>query len=117
MSKTKWIAISLLCIAIVLLLIFRCTRTIGTVLGPEREYIVIGEDHYIVSSDYHNSDRGLFLGLADDGHGSPSKVYQIQNVSQKEYLYVMDGWEGQCYVHIPPEDLDSRIPCPCPLHS
>lgn len=117
MAKKKcFVVMALLCCICLILLIFLYLHPIGVVLGPEREYVVIEEDHYAISSDYHYSDRGLFLGLASDGHGFPSQVYQIKNVSPKEYIYVMDGWEGQCYVHIPAEDLNIHIPCPCPFH-
>ncbi len=92
-----------LCLAaIYYLLIFLHLPIIGTVHGPENDYITIGDSTYHrVAADFTFSDRGFYIGSVS---GTPMRIFRVKGDWQGEYIYALWGFEGQFYVRRLPRE-------------
>ena len=66
---------------------------IGTVTGPEWQFLSIGEEHYEMDDQapVHGTEKDRFLGIATSG-STRFRIYSIQGTD--EYLYCRWDWEG-----------------------
>ena len=71
-------------------------REIGTVTGPEWQFLTVGEERYERDDQapVHGTDKDRFLGIATSG-STRFRIYSIQG--SDEYLYCCWDWEGWIY--------------------
>ena len=78
-------------------------KEIGTISGPEYDYIIIDGDTYIsersasVDIPYDRSDKGRHLGVIKSGD-HVFHIYEIKGDSERNYLYWTWEWEGEMYI-------------------
>lgn len=83
---------------------FIYTRTlgapvVGTITGPEWEYLTIGENRYEITHEpfVGGIDKGSFIGIATNGE-TKFRIYSI--TGSDEYVYCQWEWEGEIYKRI-----------------
>ena len=109
--RKKRILIAIIILAVALSSIIAWShRTIGTVSGPENDFITIDDVVYVKDA----SDKYQNFSIASKGHrlGTiPSRyvklrIFSVKNDPDREYLYVSSGFEGDYYVR---EDLVDEV--------
>ena len=76
-------------------------KVIGTISGPEYDYIKIDGITYEV--DYNtglsNADKGKFLGVIRSGDNT-FRIYSVKGDDKNQYIYRLWGYEGAFYRRI-----------------
>lgn len=72
---------------------------VGTITGPEWEYMTVGGKTYVIAHDapVNGTDKGPFIGIATND-AAKFRVYSIKG--SDEYLYCRWEWEGEIYKRI-----------------
>ena len=81
-------------------------REMGTVTGPEWQFLTVGEERYEIDDQapVHGTEKDRFLGIATSG-STRFRIYSIQGTD--EYLYCRWDWEG---LDLPPCE-ETLFPC------
>lgn len=76
-------------------------KVIGTISGPEYDYITIDDGTYEV--DYNtglfNTDKGKFLGIIRSGDHI-FRIYSVKGDNENQYIYRLWDYEGAFYKKI-----------------
>ena len=110
MNKKKYVLVAIIILALVLaLLILPGQRTIGTVSGPENDFITIDGVVYVKDSadhyqDFSIADKGRRLGTIPSRYVK-LRIFSVKDDPDREYLYVSSGYEGDYYIR---EDLTEK---------
>ena len=76
-------------------------KVIGTISGPEYDYITIDDVTYEV--DYNtglsNADKGKFLGIIRSGDHT-FRIYSVKGDNENQYIYRLWDYEGAFYKKI-----------------
>lgn len=106
----------ILCAALLLISIisiYKATfgaKEIGTISGPEHDYITIDGVTYVseassaIDIPYDRSDKGRHLGIIKSGD-QVFHIYEVKGDTERNYLYWTWEWEGEMYIR---EDLLDR---------
>ena len=82
-------------------------KEIGTISGPEYDYITIDGVTYVseasssIDIPYDRSDKGRHLGIIKSGE-HVFHIYEVKGDTERNYLYWTWEWEGEMYIR---EDL------------
>ena len=82
-------------------------KEIGTISGPEYDYMTIDGITYVseasasVDIPYDRSDKGRHLGIIKSGE-HVFHIYEVKGDTERNYLYWTWEWEGEMYIR---EDL------------
>ncbi len=79
-------------------------RIVGTIEGPDLEYLTIGDEVYQVdpSAPCRSADRENYIGNAVTGELT-AQVYTVEG--REDYLYCLWDWEGEAYKKIESADI------------
>ena len=94
----KKIIIFLLALTVLLIVIARENRVIGSIKGAEWQRLVVGDTEYAITWDSGISwgERGRYLGKATDGR-TTFRVFAVKGDAHRDYLYCLWDWEGRIY--------------------
>lgn len=82
-------------------------KEIGTISGPEYDYITIDGVTYVseassfIDIPYNRSDKGRHPGIIKSGE-HVFHIYEVKGDPERKYLYWTWEWEGEIYIR---EDL------------
>ena len=73
-------------------------KFIGTISGPEFEYIIINNKTYQINyeNEFTCADKGRFLGYVRNGD-IIFRVYSVKGDDENKYIYRLWGYEGAYY--------------------
>lgn len=73
-------------------------KEIGTISGPEYEYITIDGVTYEADSnnDFSNADKGKYLGVIRSGDNT-FRIYSVKGDKENLYIYRLWDYEGAFY--------------------
>ena len=106
MAKKKIIIISIIFVAIIaaivtipLIKVALQKPVIGTIKGPEHDFIEIDGVRYAQNSDndFSGADRGEYLGSVTDGNIT-MRVFSVKGDDSGRYIYALWDWDGAFYV-------------------
>ena len=71
---------------------------IGTISGPEYEYITIDGMAYEADydNDFSNADKGKYLGVIRSGDNT-FRIYSVKGDKEEQYIYRLWDYEGAFY--------------------
>lgn len=78
-------------------------KEIGTISGPEYDYITIDGITYVsersasIDIPYDRSDKGRHLGIIKSGE-HVFHIYEVKGDPERNYLYWTWEWEGEMYI-------------------
>lgn len=89
------------CILLSILVLTACNseKAVGTIHGPENDYILYNDVTYVMDTthNFSNNDRGEYLGKVTNDKIT-MKIYTIKGDNNLDYLYALWDWEGEMYV-------------------
>lgn len=77
------------------------SKEIGTISGPEYDYITIDGVKYEVdyNTGFSSADRGKYMGIIRSGE-STFRIYSVKGDEESQYIYRLWDWEGAFYKRI-----------------
>lgn len=105
MSKKRIIITSVIFVAIIFVVLaiplFKLivqTPMIGTISGPESQFIEIDGVRYVETSDneFSSADRGEYLGSVTNGNIT-MRVFSVKGDDSGRFIYTLWDWEGAFY--------------------
>ena len=85
------------------------SKEIGTISGPEYDYITIDDVRYEVdyNTGFSNADKGKYLGIIRSGENT-FRIYSVKGDEESQYIYRLWDWEGAFYKKIEQGDCDEK---------
>lgn len=85
------------------------SKEIGTISGPEYDYITIDDVRYEVdyNTGFSNADKGKYLGIIRSGENT-FRIDSVKGDEESQYIYRLWDWEGAFYKKIEQGDCDEK---------